>query len=93
MGILKSAAGMVEVELISANPAASLQEITQQNIPVYQVRPEGELTMVFSISRKDYPILKKQAENSPETKKLTFLLGFSYGRTKEQSVVKKLKIF
>ena len=75
MGILKSAAGMVEVELISANPAASLQEITQQNIPVYQVRPEGELTMVFSISRKDYPILKKQAENRGEHLRLRKKIG------------------
>ena len=70
MGILKSAAGMVEVELTSANPGASLQEINRQNIPVYQVRPVGELSLLFSVSRKDYPILKKQAEKRGEQLRL-----------------------
>ena len=62
MGIWKSTAGMVEVELTSADPAGTLQEIIQHNIPVFQVRPAGDLTSVFQITRKDFSRLQALAE-------------------------------
>lgn len=54
MGIFKSMAGMMTVELVSAGAEESLRQIMEQNIPVFAVRWEGDLTVRFDIYRHDF---------------------------------------
>lgn len=66
MGFWKSVAGLVEVEITSADIAAAFQTINVSGIPVYHVKQTGNLTSRFEIHRRDYQKLsaltKKRGE-------------------------------
>ena len=66
MGIFHSLAGMMEVELTSADPAAALRSISSAGIPTFQMRQDGELTLVFSVTRFDFRKLRKLADKRGE---------------------------
>ena len=63
MELWRSLAGMVEVELTSADPSGALQAINARNVTVYNVERVGDLTLLFSIRRKNYRRLRKIAKS------------------------------
>lgn len=58
MGPWKSAGGMVEVLLTSADPAGALDAAANAGIAAYQVTYQGDLTARFQISRGDFQPLR-----------------------------------
>ena len=70
MDLWKSLAGMVEVELTSAEPEAALGAISTRGIEIFRVEQKGELTMRFHIRRKDYNMLAALCEKRGEPLKL-----------------------
>ncbi len=54
MGLFKSVAGTLVVELTSADIPGTLGALTQQGIPVFDLNPEGDLTVTLRIARKDF---------------------------------------
>lgn len=67
MGIFRSLAGMVEVELTSANPTGALRNISAAGIHLYGVSQIGDLTLQFEILRKDFVKLRGLTEKRGET--------------------------
>lgn len=55
----RTLSGMVEVRLTSADLAATITAIQNSGITLHQVRLEGELSVLFFLSRHAYPALKK----------------------------------
>lgn len=70
MDLWKSLAGMVEVELTSAEPEAALGAVSTRGIEIFRVEQKGELTMRFRIRWKDYGMLAALCEKRGETLKL-----------------------
>ena len=70
MDLWKSLAGMVEVELTSAEPEIALGAINASGIDVFWVQQKSELTFAFQIRRKDYRTLTKLCEKRGETLRL-----------------------
>ena len=54
MGIFRSMAGMLSVEIVSADIPAVLAAIAELNIPVFQAVTKGELTLQLHIRRQDW---------------------------------------
>ena len=67
MDFWRSLAGMVEVELTSAEPGAAFQAVNARNIPIFRVRQVSDLTARFVILRRDYRRLAALAEKRGET--------------------------
>ena len=67
MTFWKSIGGLMELEIVSAEPEAALSAMNRQGIALYQVRHEKELVMRFSIQRSNYhyveAICKKRGES------------------------------
>jgi len=66
MNFWRSAAGIVEVELTSAEPGLALDAINRQNISVFQVAFVGDLTVRFRIRRADFSQLRILVERRGE---------------------------
>lgn len=66
MNLWKSIAGMVEVELTSADLAQSLDAVSQEDISVFGVQNLTDLTARFTIYQKTYPALIKLCEKRGE---------------------------
>ena len=62
MDFWSSAAGMVGVELTSADLAGALQSANENNITIFHVTYLSELTARFDISRKDLGVLSRSLE-------------------------------
>ena len=75
MDFWKSAAGMMEVELTSANPSAALTEINQKGIPVYRVAQPDDLSLRFEILRSDYRSLSALANKRGDSLRINRKLG------------------
>ncbi|MDD5864461.1 MAG: sporulation protein YqfD [Firmicutes bacterium] len=75
MDFWKSAGGMMEAELTSAEPGAALAAINERNIPLFHVRQEGDLTVAFLVRRRDYRQLSALCEKRGETLRLCRRLG------------------
>lgn len=54
MGIFKSMAGMVTLELISADIPGAMQGINALDVQIFDVQPQGDLSVRFGIYRKDF---------------------------------------
>ena len=67
MDLWKSIAGMVEVELTSAEPGAAFRAVNEAGIPMFEVRQITDLTARFLIYRKDYMHLAAMSEKRGET--------------------------
>ena len=70
MGIFRSIAGMLTLELTSADTAGSLASIANLGIPVFSVQHVNELTMRFQVPRQEFRKLKKHAAKKGETLRL-----------------------
>ena len=66
MGIFRSLAGMVRVELTSADVAGALRAINEMGIPVAQVQTSGDLTVRFTVSRRSLKSIKILAQRKGE---------------------------
>ena len=75
MDLWKSIAGMMEVELTSAEPGAAFRAINEQNIPLFRLQQVSDLTARFRIYRKDYPKLRDLCEKRGETLELHRHMG------------------
>lgn len=58
MGVWKSLAGIVQVELVSADIPAALAQINALKIPIFDVVTDGALTVSFRVYRRDYRKMK-----------------------------------
>ena len=70
MGLIRSLAGMVTVELTSADPGAALAALAQRDIPVFDAEPVGELSLIFWIRREDYRAAARLCEKRGDTFRL-----------------------
>lgn len=61
MGIYKSLAGMVCVQWTGADVAAALEQIGKADIPLFSMQPVDEVTVRFSVYRRDLQRLNKLA--------------------------------
>ena len=61
MGLFKSLAGMVTLELTSADIGALLSALNTQGIPVFDVRISGDLSAEICIYRRHYRRMAKLA--------------------------------
>lgn len=66
MGVWKSVAGVMRLELTSASPADMLTAINRLGIMLFQVRHTGNLTVEVSLYRRDYEALIKLLERRGE---------------------------
>ena len=67
MGLYSSLAGTVKVELTSADVTGSMGAITDMDIPVSEVRMVGELSVCFSMSRRNLKKVTAFAEKRGDT--------------------------
>lgn len=70
MNLWRSLAGMMEVELTSAEPERSLEKINESKMELRHVRQKDLLTFLFIIRRTDYPRLCQLCEKRGETLKI-----------------------
>lgn len=75
MGFWRSAAGMVCLELTSADVARALDEINEAGIEIRNAVPTGNLTVCFSIRRTDWRRLKQLQLRKGNTLKLLHRSG------------------
>lgn len=75
MGFWRSAAGMVCLELTSADVARALDEINEAGIEIRNAVPTGNLTVCFSIRRTDWQRLKQLQSRKGNTLKLLHRSG------------------
>ena len=62
MNLWNSLAGMVEVELTSADPEGTLAAAAEKNIAVFSVTRKEALVMHLRVFRRDLPALRKLCE-------------------------------
>lgn len=70
MGIFKSMAGMVTVELTSADVAGAMQGINDLGIQIFKAQPRGDLTVQFEIYRRDFRVVGRFAAKRGERLKV-----------------------
>ncbi len=75
MDLYQSISGMVEVELTGADIASALAAITEAGIQLRSVHQTDDVTVRFTILRRDYRTLKKLTERRGETLKLLSRTG------------------
>ncbi len=75
MNFWRSAAGMLEVALTSAELETALSVINEQGIMLYGLEPEGSLTCRFRIRRKDYGALAAVCKRRGETLRILHRRG------------------
>jgi len=78
MSFWHSLNGMIEVRITSASPEITLSAIGEENIPVFQVRSIGDLTVSFRIPRQNLPQLKALAEKRGDNLQLTGYRGIHW---------------
>ena len=66
MGVWKSFAGIVRVELVSADIPAALAQINALGIQIFDVTTDRELTVLFQIYRQDFRQIKNLAVHRGE---------------------------
>ena len=66
MNIWQSVAGMVTAELTSACPYERIKELNRRGISIYDLKRNGELSLVFRLRRKDLPCISVLAERHSE---------------------------
>ena len=75
MRFWQSMAGMVRLELTSADISASLEALTKADIALFQLEPVGELELCFSAARKDYARIRKITRQRGDGLKLCRKMG------------------
>ncbi len=76
MDLWQSMAGMVQIELTSADVAAALRQISNHAIPIFTVQPGYDMLSVrFQVRRKDSAKLKTLAEKKGDSVKILRHLG------------------
>lgn len=70
MDLWKSIAGMVEVELSSAELGAAFQAINERNMPMFSIQQVSDLTARFQIYRRDHKKLRDLCQKRGETLEL-----------------------
>lgn len=82
MNIWKSIAGMMELEITSADISRCLSAISEANVAIFHVQSDSPLVAKFRIYRKDYPFIRKLCEKRGETIKIQSRSGlFWIGKT------------
>lgn len=89
MGLLRSLAGMVCLEVTSAAPADMLTAVNALGIPLFGVRHTGDLSVEISFYRQDYgalrQLLERRGEKWKEVKKSG--LYWTFRRTLHRSLL------
>lgn len=67
MDFWSSLSGMVEVRLTSADLTGALSVINQRGIEIFSCAQEGELTLRFTLRRREYQLLRKLVRKRGET--------------------------
>ena len=75
MRFWQSMAGMVRLELTSADISSSLEALTKADIALFQLEPVGELELCFSAARKDYARIRKITRQRGDGLKLCRKMG------------------
>ena len=75
MGLFRSASGMVAVELTSADPNRSLQQISEAGVLLFDICEVNGLTLRFRIRRMDYRRVKAIAGKMGDTFELRRRIG------------------
>ena len=75
MGVFRSVVGVVEAELISADPAGALRRINQMGIELFDIRRIGELTLRFRLNRRDYNRVKGTIAKKGDSLKIVRKIG------------------
>lgn len=70
MGLWKSLAGVVRVEITSASPADTLTALNGLGIMLYEVRHTGDLTVEVGLLRQDQEVLAKLLKRRGESWKV-----------------------
>lgn len=70
MGPWKSAAGMLDVEITSADPAGALRAAAEQGIPVFEAVEDGDLSVRLAIYRRDWRKLGRLCQKRGDTLKI-----------------------
>ena len=78
MNFWKSVGGMLEVELVSAEPEMVLSVINTYGIELRKVRYEKALTCRFWVSRRDYQTLEALCRKRGESIKVLRTRGIYY---------------
>ena len=79
MDLWKSMAGMVDVELTSADVGSALAAISVREIKIWEVSSRGDLTVQLRIYRRDYRKLLVLTKKRGETLKLLRRQGLYWG--------------
>ena len=89
MGIFRSIAGNIELELTGADPENSLRALNEVGVRLQNVRPVGELSYRFVIGRKDYKRVKQLADRLGNKIVVTAHFGmiWTIGKLKKRPVL------
>ena len=89
MTFWKSIGGILEVELVSAEPEAALSAINAVGIELFQVRHEKDLTSRFLILRSDCAKLARLCEKRGESLKILSRKGlyFSFAQLRSRKML------
>ena len=75
MTFWNSLAGVLEVELTSADPSDALRSINEKEIPVFHVRYLSDLTCSFQVKRSQISVLERLANKRGETLRICRRIG------------------
>ena len=59
MNLMKSLAGMLEVEITSAFPEETLKQAAEAGVSIFSAKADSALKCAFRVHRRDYPVLMK----------------------------------
>ncbi len=59
MDLWRSLSGIVQIEITTADPAATLQRINRNNIRLFNIDYEDDFTVKINVGRTDLPAIKK----------------------------------
>ena len=79
MNLWNSLAGMVDVELTSADPEAALAAAAERDIPICFIVRKSPLVLTFRILQRDVPVLQNQCEKRGDRLKSLRCVGIYWG--------------
>ncbi len=76
MGLFRSLSGMLKLEITSADPALTITRLNEAGVELFNTSQTGDLTIRFSLRRRDYPRVRALCEKRGEQVKVVERSGF-----------------
>ena len=78
IGMFKSISGLMELELTSADPARTVQDLLQLGVQFYELSVVNDLNVTFQIQKGDYAKIQQYAKKRGFTLEIKGKRGIYY---------------